>query len=136
MRAIIIDDDQDILSVYNDYLKQLGHPQAELVSDPQEFFQNNSIASVIENYDLVICDVHMPNIKGNQILKEFVDTRQTMNRFPSFILITGVAPEYFTFDEQGWGSLAAADDILGKPVEIEEFDHALRRQGFFGKAAG
>ena len=135
MNTIIIDDDHDILSIYNGYLTELGYPEATLVPNPKQFFETNTVKSLVTNFDLVVCDVHMPHMKGNEILKNFVQHRRSEKQYPTFIMITGVPPEYFSFDEQGWGSLAAADDILGKPVDIEEFDSALKRQGFFGKTS-
>lgn len=130
MRTIILDDDEDILTIYNDYLNEMGLPDVTLIQEPQSFFDSHSIEELVEEYDLVICDLHMPKIQGNAILKNFVTKRVEMKKNTKFIIVTGVGPDYFTRDKDGWGSIADADDILGKPVNFTEFQQAIQNQGF------
>ena len=131
MKTIIIDDDSDILETYNQYLVELGFPEATLVSSPEKYKEKFEIRKMVEDYDLVLCDIHMPHLQGNEILKGFVQERNKVQKPTQFVVITGVAPDYFPLNDEGWGALAVADDILGKPVELSEFDKALRKLGFY-----
>ncbi len=130
MKTIMIDDEPEVLLTYNEFLKELGYPEATMVSSSAQYKDKAEIDKLVAEYDLVICDVHMPHVLGNEILQHFVAARKASKKTPAFIVITGVPPSYFPQNESGWGSLAAADEILGKPVELYEFKLALKKLGF------
>lgn len=135
MKTIIIDDEPDVLLTYNAYLNELGYPKATTISDSSKFKDPEEIKRLISDYDLVICDIHMPDVRGNEILKQFMSFREKDSKSPAFIVITGVPPSYFPKDPEGWGSLTMADEILGKPVELEEFETALKKLGFYPRSS-
>ena len=102
MRTIVIDDDQSTLQVYNEYLEMLGFQDIKLVQRPSEYFANHTIDNMVNDYDLILCDIHMPTIKGNEILDQASKAMQRNKKFPALFLITGVPADYFDHSENGW----------------------------------
>ncbi len=129
MRIIIIEDETDTLVVYGEFLDCLGFSQVELVSSSKQFKDKENIKKLVNDYDLIICDINMPDVKGHEILKEFIEIRNQTQQKPLFMIITGIPSNYFSRDKDGWGTLVMADEILGKPVNFEDFKSALRRLG-------
>ena len=129
MKIIIIEDEPDTLTVYSEFLACLGFSQVELVTSSKQFRDKKNIEKLVCEYDLVICDINMPDVRGHEILKEFISLRNKAKEKPLFIIITGVPSSYFALDKEGWGELIMADEILGKPIEFNDFKSALRRLG-------
>jgi DNA-binding response OmpR family regulator len=66
MRIMIIDDDQDILNLFNDFLKKKGY-DVESYLDPIAAL--NEIEGRPQEYSLIITDIRMPGISGLELIK-------------------------------------------------------------------
>jgi FixJ family two-component response regulator len=82
VRIAIVDDDDDIVDVLGEVLRQAGYAP-DLYTSPRDA----SLAATSQEYDVVISDLAMPGISGIDLLSRIKDT------FPltQFIVITGYA---------------------------------------------
>ena len=73
-------------------------------------------------YDVIICDLHLPDCSGFEVLKEIRTNRMTMDSF--FILITGS----FSDSEQLEGQSQGVDQYVTKPVSAEMIKLLIKNQ--------
>ena len=103
LRILIIDDEESILDILDQFLSVSGH-HCEVYTDPLEAveeFKKNS-------FDLVISDIRMPKMNGFEVAEEVAKSRENV----SVILISG-------FPEQFENNVAAGNYIcMGKPLNL------------------
>ncbi len=109
---LIIDDDNSIRKVLEEYLQQVGFSiitAADGLEGLDRIKQNN--------YDLVILDIHLPYVSGIGLIKI---AREMTPGIP-VICITGYGyyPEQVAEEEK-------ADIVLAKPVPLEELARNIR----------
>lgn len=114
-RVLVVEDDQVFRRLVADVLTRKGH----LVSQAE----NGSVAKslILENpdeYEVVISDVRMPVMDGNELLK-FVKARSRAK----FILMTGFSEILETIDAFSLG----ADEFLAKPFRSDALLKAFAR---------
>ena len=103
-KILVIDDEPDMLSGFTSILSGLGY-QSVPVSDgfsAIEYFKN-------EEFDLIFCDLLMPGIGGNEIIKEA--SKWTPNS--PVIIFTA----YGTIERAVNAMRNGAFDFLEKPVD-------------------
>jgi len=115
-RIAVVDDDRKLLDLLEEYLKNNNH-RVSSFTNPAEFLEQN-----LENYDIVILDILMPEIDGFQLLR-----RLRVKSNVSVIMLTARGDVY----DRIVGLELGADDYLSKPFEPRELlariDAVLRR---------
>ncbi len=115
-RIAVVDDDVKLLELLKGYLEKNGH-KVESFIDGRIFLKDR-----IENYDIAILDILMPEIDGFELLKEI----RKISNIP-VIMLTARGDVY----DRIVGLELGADDYLPKPFEPRELlariDAVLRR---------
>ena len=108
---LVIDDDEGIRRLVDQVLHRYGYQvlTAEEGQEGLRFFRNHTI-------DLVILDLSMPGLQGEEVLVEL----KLRDPDVKVILFTGFAPEP--------NALAAAQAIIYKPFPIESLVSTVREQ--------
>ena len=104
---LVVDDEEDLLVSFKEILEEEGY-KVDIESDPVkavEMVKNN-------DYDLIISDLKMPNLAGNELLKEI----RMYNNFVSFIILTA----YGTVDTAVECMKNGAYDYISKPVDFND----------------
>jgi DNA-binding NtrC family response regulator len=104
---LIVDDEEDLLVSFKEILEEEGY-RVDIESDPL-----NAVEVVKTNdYDLIISDLKMPNLAGNEFLKEI----RKYNNFISFIILTA----YGTVDTAVECMKNGAYDYIAKPIDFND----------------
>jgi DNA-binding response OmpR family regulator len=120
IRVLLADDDRDFLDVTAYGLRRAGF-QVNTVSNGSEALDSWRV----EDHDIVLLDVHMPEIPGIQVCQ----TIRTTSPVP-VVLMSGSRGE----SEMIRGFQAGADDYVTKPFSIQHL--ALRLQAIHRRIAG
>jgi len=109
LKVVVIDDDAYDRKVICDSLTKEGY---EVIEAENGLSGLEAIRE--ENPDLIICDVRMPQMDGDELLETLRNSNNGMGIIP-FIFISG-----FTNGEQKINRLKkGADNFLEKPVDLE-----------------
>jgi DNA-binding NtrC family response regulator len=103
----VVDDEEDLLITFKEILEEEGY-KVDIESNPVkavEMVKNN-------DYDLIISDLKMPGLGGNEFLKEI----RKYNNFVSFIILTA----YGTVDTAVECMKNGAYDYISKPVDFND----------------
>ena len=113
VRVLLIDDEIDNLEVLQELLELEGHRVDAAGSGPAalERFHRG------ERYDLVLCDVGMPQMSGWQVVREIRRIAPTMRIW----LLTGWANEISEHDPR----LTDVQGVLGKPLDLDQLRSLL-----------
>ncbi len=104
---LVVDDEEDLLVSFKEILEEEGY-RVDIESDPL-----NAVEIVKTNdYDLIISDLKMPGLTGNEFLKEI----RKYNDFVSFIILTA----YGTVDTAVECMKNGAYDYISKPVDFND----------------
>jgi DNA-binding response OmpR family regulator len=106
-RVLLVDDNEEILSVVQDALKE-PHYRVEYSSDP--FAAMTRFAT--ETFDLVICDIKMPGVSGLVMVEEL---RHSYPHLP-VIFITGELSD----DSAREALRLRAAGVIEKPFRLRE----------------
>jgi signal transduction histidine kinase/CheY-like chemotaxis protein len=111
--VLVVDDELDNLEVLEEVLELEGHRVETAPSGKTavERFQRG------ERYDLVLCDVGMPQMSGWQVVREI----RRIAPATRIWLITGWANEISEHDPR----LADVNGVLGKPLDLDELRSLL-----------
>jgi len=114
LRLLLVDDDPDCLEVTKEVLR--GEPlEIDTASSGTE-----ALAKLEENgYDLLLCDVGMPDISGWQVAQK---ARVRHPAMPIF-MVTGWANEFVSAESRP----GSVDGVIAKPVEIDELRAIIAR---------
>ena len=107
-RVLLIDDEQPILDLFSAALQKRGH-QFETAENGRIGFRK----AVNEDFDLIICDLHMPEWNGVESIKGI----SMVKPGSKFLVVSGYA-ENVVADEIR--SLPSVMGVLGKPVDLSE----------------
>jgi signal transduction histidine kinase/ActR/RegA family two-component response regulator len=116
-RVLLVDDDEMVRNVFCRMLATLG-PHTEVASNGREairLFQERS-------YDLVLMDLHMPEMDGYQATAAMRAHERDGRRTP-IIALTGAASP----SDREAGLEAGMDEHLWKPVKLEQLSELLQR---------
>jgi CheY-like chemotaxis protein len=115
-RILFVDDEEDIVDVGKRMLEQLGYTVTTIASsmDALELFQNDPY-----QFDLVITDMTMPFMSGDELSEEFMRIRQDI----PIIVCTGYSEKLMEEKALSIGIRA----YMGKPLLRSEMAETVRR---------
>ncbi len=131
MAITVIDDDEEILELYSDYLETLGYSDVNLYSESYKFREEAFLEQVVKESDVILCDIRMPDFDGKQIMDSVIEMRKKLNKYVLFIFISGIPKDYYPCTPDGWGALVKADDMIGKPISMGEMKEVLELHGVY-----
>ena len=114
-RILLIDDEKQIIDIEQQILERLGY-RVTSKTDSQEALEE--FAAVPDRYDLVITDMTMPKMTGDQLARKLMDIKPDI----PVILCTG-------FNETITEEKALAmgiDKFVMKPIVKDELAHTIR----------
>jgi DNA-binding response OmpR family regulator len=106
-KILVADDEQEIRSLLDDYLKDEGY-EVVLAADGEQALQ----LAETENPQAIIMDIKMPGLDGIEVCKRLKEKEQT--RFIPVIIITGFEDNKLDALDMG------ADDFVNKPFDMVE----------------
>lgn len=109
-RILVVDDDKSVRELYKKILKKKGALQIDEAIDGAQAIKKIKKTQP----DLIICDLHMPNMDGLELCKTIKSTPELESIY--FIMISGEDSEETKVKCMNEG----ADDYLAKPVNPEE----------------
>ena len=112
-RILIIDDSEVIRSLLTEFLGELGH----LVDSAEDGAEGLEKASS-GDYDLCICDVHLPKMNGYQLLMELGEVRGQMQ----FIFTDSLPDELADQIRETTGFVC-----LRKPFDLHQLTEVVAR---------
>ena len=83
IRALVVDDDPQVLRIIHRQLEKLGVSQVQTAADGEEAMR--LVTSAPQPYDVVLCDLCMPNEDGLVLLRRLADRSDK----PAVILNSG-----------------------------------------------
>ncbi|NIC42887.1 response regulator [Aquabacterium sp. A08] len=117
LRVLVADDDALNLRVAARLLRELGHGGA-MVNGGQRALS----ALAQQRFDLVLLDIHMPDLDGYQTLCAIRERDRPGQRQP-VVMMSGDGGA----DTQAHFARAGADAFLIKPLSVEALTEGLRR---------
>jgi len=117
MKILLIEDDENLISFLNESLKEEGF----LVESSNSGLKGINM-SIMNNYDIIITDLNLPDEKGENICREIRNKKET-----PILVLTG---ELDTENKIRLLNLGA-DDYLTKPFSFKELVariHAISRR--------
>jgi len=116
MRKILIIEDNQIIRENIVELLEILEYQAIKANNGKE-----GVHSILrEKPDLILCDVHMPEMNGYQVL-EFVKSKPDTASIP-FVFVTSSSQKV----DIKKGVLSGADSYLVKPFQFEELENTIK----------
>ena len=118
-RIAVVDDNEDIVMLLGEVLKRAGYTP-DLFSSSREAL----LAATSKEYDLVVCDLEMPEVGGIDLLSE------VKNVFPltQFIMITGYASVRSAVDAMHRGAVSYLSKPLTSTQIVAHVEKALERR--------
>lgn len=114
---LLIDDDPLVLQTISKLLERQGY-LVRAFQNPKEAIQE----AAMEDFDLVITDIRMPQLDGFQTIRYIREVRQEKGaQGPREIFITGYAEDYETRAKE-----MNPHAIIHKPFNLEEFVAVIR----------
>lgn len=114
IKVLIVDDEDYVVQSLGDLLRLNGF-DVEAARDGEEALD----AIEKRDYDLILCDIKMPNIGGIEVLER----AKEKGKAADFIMISGVATKNDAIASMKLG----ASDFIEKPYESDEVLHTIRR---------
>ena len=130
-KVTVIDDDENILELYADYLDALGFKDISLHSDSKPFGDLEYVMDVVKDTEVIFCDIRMPDVDGKDIMDLVVEARKRLGKQVLFVFISGIPKDYYPCTSDGWGAMVKADDIIGKPITLNEMKELLDGHGIY-----
>ncbi len=107
-RVLLIDDEQPILELFSKALEIRGH-QYDTAENGRIGFRK----AIDEDWDLIICDLHMPEWNGVESIKGILMIKADSK----FLVVSGYAENVVADEIRNIDNVIA---VLGKPVELAE----------------
>ena len=110
-RILIVDDSEIIRNLLTEYLSEQGH-QVDSANDGR-----CGIDQALDgDYDLILCDIHMPRKNGFQVFTEVTAARPTSR----FIMTDSLPDELAQMAQE-----AGAHGCLTKPFDLDEVTRTI-----------
>jgi DNA-binding NtrC family response regulator len=116
----IVDDEPDILKLYQDFLSKIEGISIFTFTDPLMALEHYRMNK--NEYVLVISDLRMPNLDGLELVKVIKD----LNPLVRTILMTAFAIKDDLFQEYAREEII--NDFLQKPVLLADLYEQVRKQ--------
>ena len=127
MKILVVDDDQEIVNLVKIYLEKENYDVIE-ASNGQEALE---IYHDHLDIDLIVLDIMMPKVDGNQVLQQLRDQRESI----PVIMLSAKSSDHDKIESLGYG----ADDYLTKPFNplelVARVNSLLRRQYHYQEEA-
>ena len=117
-RILVVDDEEDILSITKKSLERYGHVADTFSSSLQAFEQFKQDPLL---YDIVISDIRMPGIKGYELLKKVKQLNPSVKVFLMSAYEMWESPELTSEPE------VKVDDFLQKPFPPDSLCVTIRK---------
>lgn len=119
-RIAVVDDNEDIVVLLGEVLRRAGYGP-DLFASSREAL----LAATSQEYDLVICDLEMPEVGGIALLGEVKDV------FPmtEFMMITGYASVKSAVEAMHRGAVSYLTKPLTSTQIVAHVEKALERRG-------
>ena len=91
LRVLVIDDETFTRQIIDRLLYELGIDNVTMASDGLDAMTKFSMT--IENFDLVICDLKMPNMDGFEFVKLLREKTQLPSKNVPVLIVTGYSGE-------------------------------------------
>lgn len=125
-KIVILDDHKHLVSTIKMGLKYKGHNNVIGYDQSYKFIQdidddNNKL--MIENINLIILDMNMPVVSGNDIIKFIYNNP---NKYPKLIILSGYDKENIIefikkhITDDGINNFIDKIDIIQKPITIDK----------------
>ncbi len=115
-RVLLVDDDADVLTAIGETLRHSGYRVTTFVKPAEAI---NFFAEDPSQFDVVIADEFMPDIKGSEVAERLVSIRTDI----PVILITGG----LDLEKTAERAQALGARIMMKPLLTEELEEAIER---------
>jgi len=107
-KVLLIDDEQPILEIFSMALEKRGH-QYDTAENGRVGFRK----AANEDWDLIICDLHMPEWSGVESIKGILLVKPNSK----FLVVSGYANNVVADEVRNLDNVIA---VLEKPVELAE----------------
>ena len=114
-RILFVDDEEFIVSIYDNFLKHLGYQVVSTTSSDEALSLFKKDAT---GFDLVITDMTMPKLTGEELSRQMIDLRPDT----PIIMCTGYSNQLSKEEAQSIGIRR----YLMKPLVIDQLAHAVR----------
>lgn len=125
---LVDDDDGDVLLTQKTFEKAKIYNNLHVVRDgceALEFLRRNGDYAAAQRPDLILLDMHMPNMDGMQTLKE-IAVDSDLASIPIFILTSSLS-DIETIQNQG----LPATNFIEKPVDLDKVAKIVKSLGNF-----
>ena len=112
-RILMIDDDQELSSLFREYLETEGG----FVFTARYDGQDGVTAALSESFDVIVCDVTMPKMNGFDVLRAIRQVKNT-----PVIMLTARGDDL----DRILGLEFGADDYVPKPCNLRELVARIR----------
>lgn len=109
-RVLVVDDDEATVALFQTIL-EVDHWEVETSNSGREATAKIQPA----RYDLVVCDLNMPEVNGIEVYQAAIETDPELRR--RFLFVSGYADS----DAAKAFLLEAGCPVLRKPIQLEEF---------------
>lgn len=113
MRILIVEDEKDLCQMIANSLKESGY-EVDIAYNGNEAMELLDV----ENYDLIVLDLNLPEIDGMEILEEF----RTFNQDTKIIILSARSQ----IKDKVEGLDKGANDYLSKPFHLDELEARIR----------
>ena len=113
MRILIVEDEKDLCQMIAKSLKESGY-EVDIAYNGNEAMELLDV----ENYDLIVLDLNLPEIDGMEILEEF----RTFNQDTKIIILSARSQ----IKDKVEGLDKGANDYLSKPFHLDELESIIR----------
>lgn len=113
MRILIVEDEKDLSQMIAKSLKESGY-EVDVANNGNEAMELLDV----ENYDLIVLDLNLPEIDGMEILEEF----RTFNQDTKIIILSARSQ----IKDKVEGLDKGANDYLSKPFHLDELEARIR----------
>ncbi|MGR3301913.1 MAG: response regulator [Candidatus Scalindua sp.] len=107
LRILVVDDEEAICNILDKFLSKKGH-LVRTVDNGREAI----MLTKIDDYDLVLCDMAMPDVFGYDVIKAL----NKLEKRPKIGIITGWGEKLKPIDDEG----LKVDFIIKKPFDLSE----------------
>jgi DNA-binding NtrC family response regulator len=114
-RILLVDDEDAVVETGRSILEKLGY-RVEACTDPQKAL--DEFRSRGDDFDLVITDMSMPHLTGEELSKQLMDIRPSI----PIILCTGYSEQFDAANADAMG----IQKFLIKPLEMIQLANIIR----------
>ena len=116
LRILVVDDEEEICNILDKFFSKKGH-MVRTVDNGREAI----ILTKVTDYDLVLCDMAMPEVFGYDVIK----TLNKLEKRPKIGIITGWGDKLMPPEEEG----LKVDFIIRKPFDFSELTKHINELG-------